>query len=314
MTRLMMLAGGAPTVGPELDPRPVVDDPVVMQMRPDGRRIGLLRVGPTGRDYTTIHEAMDEGYRMQAVKMAAEGVRTITPDYRVDILVDPGTYVDDWVPALGTGLHVMAANGQRSGALLRYPTAFAGLPSDAARGWSPGNLCWWEGIDVQTLKPTDGSLGPKYPAHGELNAGNTTHATCIITRCKLIPMGSEPGIGTNGGSAAMLVLHDVDVRGGTNNHGWDDKTMPLPMINVFSKCTSNIGLGYSALSDTRADQVWIVDCVAPNLGSDGAKVETHVARSTPTNPIGYKGTLDDRADWPIPVGGLSAAARARYGM
>lgn len=315
MTRLMMLSGGARTpVEPEADPRPVVDDPVVMQMRPDGRRIGLLRVGP-GREHTTIHDAITAAYGIQAAKMQAEGVQTITPNYRVDVLVDPGLYADDWVPGQGTGVHVMAADGKRSSATLRYPATFTGLPTDASRGWSPGNLCWWEGIDVQTVPSSDPAvLGPKYPCHGELAMIAGFFATCIISRCKLIPKSNEPGIGTNGGDGAMIVLHDVDVQGGTNQHGWPDDKMVEPMTAVYSKCISNIGLGYGALSDTRPDQVWIVDCTAPNLGSGGAAVRTHVARSTSTNPVGVSGTLDNRADWPVPVGGLSPAARAQYGM
>lgn len=300
MIRTLLATPTAPTPAASTDPRPVIADPVVMQMRPNSRCIATLHVGP-GREYPTLLSTTAAVAEIQEQRRRAEGTPYLTPDYRVDILVDPGVYEDDWIETQRF-LAVYAADGQRGSVILRGPDA----------RWDPEGVSYMEGVTIETTTPTDGTYGSKYPVH--LGA-KQTH---IFTRGSLIAnntaaLGSGSSIGTDGQDGGFVVLHDMTLVGSTNQHGWELAKMTVPMTLVYSKVDCNGAIGYGALSDERADEVWFVDCSAQHIGTSGAQVISHIARTTYV-ATGFEGVTDTRDDWPIPIGGLSARDRAHYGM
>lgn len=309
MIRTLLVAATMAPVDPQpsTDPRPAVDDPTVAQMRPTGRRVALLTVAQDGTgDYTTIGGATAAAKQTQRATAQAEGLNpeALTPNYRADILIKPGHYVENvWV----NPQQAFYATDPKRGATI--------LESTNPGPWQggtigPGGCTYWEGVDLIAHDSDDDD--PKYPIHLS-NHGTNIFARCSLDNRNLGGLGYPTTIGTDGAPYGTVVLYDVDlVSGGTNQHGWAHQ--PEPQTIIYAKVRSPQGrLDYRDMGGGDPTEVWVVDCDGQGVLTIGSNTRLHVARST-YGALDYGGTLDDRDDWPIPVGGLSARDRAHYGM
>ncbi|MBS0231733.1 MAG: hypothetical protein JSS52_11330 [Proteobacteria bacterium] len=313
----MLLLAAAGTASAVEDPRPTVDDMLVMSMRPEGRRVAVIRIAGDGTgDYTTFKAAVAAGAAAQSAALTAAGLTAgqVTPNFRVDYLVGPGVYTSapgDWSGVIHPFAAFYATDTTPGATVLRW-------------GVEPDGGLYWEGIDIVNVDNA-GAFDPKYPIH--LHAD----ATSIITRCTLTNEAASSGgyptpLGVDGDRRATLVVHDVTMTTGvyTNIHG-PTGTLTPGMVTVFSDCTFTGGdLHWWALDDTDPSEMWAVGSTAHGVKMLGAATVLH---SDPGNTLAVApvhvatgggalttGTTDTRTDWPVPVGALSAGDRARYGM
>lgn len=297
-----------------LDLRPTISDPVVMAMRPQGRLLAQLTVSKTNpdADFSTIHEANAAAVAIRDAKMDRDHAPRRTWNHRVDIIIDPGVYEDDYIRDFDS-IAFYAADGGHSSVQIKAPT---GRDAVAASAFEPHGFTYCEGISIETRTMDDGKAGYKYPLHlGQIKVFVWTRGSLLAHDSNAL--GSGAAIGTDGGSNATIVLHDVRLDGGTNQHGWDSTTMPDPLDIVYSYVTQtgppDAGIGYGALTDLRADRFWAANSRAVRgIGAAGAMVVKHVYNCDPGT-----GTItanDNRSDWPIPYGGYSNYYRATYGL
>lgn len=304
---------------PIVDMRPPAADPIVALMRPQDRCIGQITVSKDGTgDYTTVHEA---NAAATALKEAARSAETApvqsfsTPNYRVDIIIAPGVYEEDYITDFNC-VAFYAADGGHSTVEIRGPLhRLPGNPSV----FEPSGFVYCEGIHIKT-NATQGDDGYKYPLH----LGNVK--TFVFTRGTLTTSAGS-AIGSDLGSHVLAILHDVILNGSTNQHGWDLTGQPFPMVAVYSKVTQttaggNLGLGGV---DGRVDELWVVDssCMS-NINLTGAQGLLHVNNSVARDGVvGIQsssggaiigGATDSRRDWPIPYGGVSDYWRDYLGL
>jgi hypothetical protein len=290
------------------DQRPEIADPIIQAIRPAGRLIGTLRVGPS-RAYSTISAAVTAAAALQTATRTAEGAPFITPNYRVDILVDAGTYTEIIGPGPFLAFYAADPDGPRP--LLTYT-----LPASGSLGTGvliDPDQVYWEGIDIELNRPVGSTAWPKYPIH---HAGIRTS---IIARCALRHQtvgggGSHTPIGMDGYAGGTTLLYDVDLTTGpTNMHG-DATGGPAaePQTMIYVNCTSPSSINYTGMVTGAPDHVWVVNCTAATIVA--AYSTLHVSGSTGTVSLSGGATQDTDAAWPVPTGGLSAADRAYYGM
>ena len=306
------------------DPRPVVDDPLVMAMRPSGRRVGLVRTAlDGGGDFTSLADAIAYGQSLQAAALAESGLATLTPNFRVDHLVDPGVHTPD-----GSGW---------DGSIPAFMGFYATDPTPGSTRveWGlEGGGFYWEGIDVTAIDPTADptAFDPKYPFHLHAGRSTTIITRCTLTNARLHGGGGDTPIGMDGLNGATLVMHDVALATGayTNLHGELGTPAPSwePMDVVFSRCRFATGsLYHSTLYDPDQTEMWVVGCTADTAGLKGDRSVLHLdpatvlarttgsyAGHTKLDGSAATGLTDSRTDWPVPTGGLSARDRAYYGM
>lgn len=321
-TRANLLPPPATTAGgdatPTTPPRPrlsppAINDPIVNQMRPDPAYAvaqAIIAADGTG-DFETFSEAFAAAETLRSTALAVAGLTTSTPRHRVDYYVKPGIYREQPTKEAPPNAAFYALDPTPGSTILDWGIS-TGLPGNAT--------LYWEGIDINNPTPT---YDPKYPIH-HANIG-----TSIFTRCGLWNNGTsagggKTGIGMDGYNDGTLVLHDVTIRdGGTNLHGWPEGK-PRPETVVLSKvrvieASYDHTIGYDALNDVVADDIWLVDSHAPHLDVRGAATRVHVSGCTGTvRHRAQDGTnldvTDTRSDWPIPTGGLSARDKQRWGM
>ena len=312
MSLLTILAaattGGVVTPPPPTDPRPATDDPILAALRPNGRSIGTITVGPTG-DYATIGAGRDAALTLQAASLASEGRTVPTPNDRVDILVEPGIYDEVlWIPG-GKWFAFYAAD----------PTQTTRLEHHNAAGVSTGDLgtlatngaIYWEGIDVSLEKVAgQESNWPKYPIH---HVGDRTSifAACTLNAYSASAVALTP-IGMDGVNGGTTLLYDVALgTGATNMHGSLDNSAATAETMIYVNCTSPSTINFQGMVASDGD-LWVVDCTAATISANNATL--HVSGSTGTVTLAGSATQDTNAAWPVPTGGLSAADRAYYGM
>lgn len=302
-------AGGPATPPAATDPRPAAPDATVAAMRPSGRCIATLRVGPT-RTHATIGAALTAAQAAQAAQLATEGQVTATPNHRVDILVDPGTYSEVIVTPAWVALYAVDPT---PGATILTHTNPAGLSTSDLGTLATAGALYWEGIDIHLNKPAGEEANwPKYPVH------HVSSRTAIFARTKFRTRTTTGAIGAGlttfgtdgaGGSTTILYRCDFD-GGGTNNHGAATNTTPQTW--AYIDCTATHGVNYNAMSSI-ADEVWITGGSVGSVTVAGAGTVTHRDPASGAT-LTTTGTQDARTDWPIPTGGLSATDRAHYGM
>lgn len=302
------------------DMRPAITDPVVMAMRPQGRMLAQLYVSNTNpdADFATIHEAVAAAQVIRNNKVDSDGAPWRTWNHRVDVVIDPGVYEDDYITDFDC-IAYYASDGGHSSVKIKAPTdrRTAGMSV-----FEPHGFTYAEGISIETRPMDDGQPGYKYPLHlGMLKV-------FVFTRGELIANdpnagGSWTAIGTDGGNNAVDVLHDVILTGSTNQHGWEDEGMTYPMHTVYSKVSqTGGGLGYGAGSDIRQDHLWVTNSTTTgNIQLSGEAGLLHVAGTTAVQVLHLRdngssvgGATDNRSDWPIPYGGYSDYYRNTYGL
>lgn len=305
---MAVLAKAAP-----VDLRPTISDPVVMAMRPQGRRLAQITVSKTNpdADYSTIHEANAAAMAIRNAQVGRDRAPRRTWNHQVDIIIDPGVYEDDYIRDFDS-IAFYAADGGYSSVKIKAPT---GRDAVAATAFEPHGFVYAEGISIETRTMDDGQAGYKYPLHlGQIKVFVWTRGSLLAHDPNAL--GSGAAIGTDGGSNATIVLHDVHLDGGANQHGWDATAMPDPLDIVYSHVTQtgpfDAGLGYAALTDLRADRFWAANSKAVRgIGAAGAMVVKHVYNCDPGT--GTINATDNRSDWPIPYGGYSDYYRNTYG-
>lgn len=297
------------------DVRPALDDPVAQSMRPDAPPIETVRVGPT-RDFTTVFDALRYARNVQASALAAAGkaipadrsspAMGLLRDYRVDIIIDPGTYPE---PVSGGGVPISAhfalyaADGQARSVTIRAGAAY----SD---GWT-----YHEGI----VYDPRGRTGAKYGAH--LGGYGTTIFSRGGMYHSAATAGSSWAMGMDGYGNGWTYCYDWDFNhasagGRTNNHAASSITT-IPEQMIYINCRSNGGLEFNPMGSS-GHTMWAVDCEADWVGIEPAGTNTLITDGNVqalTNPQRYRHTPDQtRRDWPVPVGGLSPYWRARLGL
>lgn len=317
---ILLMAAGGGTVSPPADPRPVIADPLVMQMRPTGRSLRTIRIARDGSgEFTTFKAAIAAGTATQNAAVAAAGLVKPTPNFWITYLVGPGVYQ----PGSEFG----------SGEIHPFAAFYALDPTKGATrvewGMEPTGGFYWEGIDV-TCVDNAGAFDPKYAFH--LHA----LATIVLTRCAFTNAAPSAGgypmpIGMDGDTGCTLVCHDVDFTTGPrlSNHGLIGGTGSLAgMTIVYSQCRYPTGsLYFSTLNDSDLTEMWVVGGSADACSLVGDKATLHLDPATVLNRTtgsyaGHvkadgspaTGVTDARTDWPVPVGGLSQADRDHYGM
>lgn len=289
---------------------PPTSDPIVAQIRPNGRSIAELTVAPSGADYTTIKAAATAAGVLQAARMAAEGTARITPNYRVDIIVEPGTYIGEVTSPQFVAYY---GNGARGSVILNQDVN-AALPLVGVLA-TAGNI-YWENIDIVELLETPyvqvgGVDYPKYPVHG-INRGTSVFVGCTLEhkRAAGTPYGSD---GVNGGTT---LFYDVDMLpGNTNLHG--EAATRVPQTAMYVDCTSAGTVNWNALNNIAVDHLWVVGGNVYGVSLAGTASRLHLDPATVVGAGGITkptGSQDADTNWPIPIGGLSATDRAYYGM
>lgn len=309
------------TTTPRTFTLPTIDDPTVMTMRPTSH-VGQVLLGEGGE--ATIFDAFKKALAIQELHQAVKGLTTPTPATRVVIGVAPGVYTTpDWTRALDP-----STPGVERGWVPPFVDVIALEPTRDATtlewGFGPsGGAHYWEGVNIRV--PKTGQWEPKYPIHLS-NQGTNIFTRVSLTTDNVTSGGGGTSIGTDGDNGGCVVLHDVRMSGGTNQHGWPSITEASTC--VYSRVTTplNHGLGFADNNGVET-QGWFIDCTTGSLELAGSAAHMHVNNcpaATVSQPVirgdGYtwdgtiSSTLDDRRDWPIPTGGLSARDRAHYGL
>lgn len=294
---LLMLAnkdGGVPILA---DQRPAPLDQTVASMRPTGRRIATLHVAADGsREFTNLRVAAAAASTIQSQRMTAEGVTTKTPDYRVDIIVHPGSYVASPVLPSWVGLY-----GHGSGVV----TVRQDLPNAELGTVTPSGDTYVEGITFIKDEEITGPL-PKYPIHN-VNKGTSIFADVLFDN----RASNGTSYGSDGANNGYPVLYNCGLVGSVNAHGWD-YTLSGQQI-AYIHCTANGSIGWAALNNTAPDECWVVGGSVGSISVTGAATKLHRDPATIVSGA-VTGTTDSNTAWPIPRSGLSAYDRAYYGM
>ena len=289
-------------------------DTITPQVRPpESSHAATIVLAKDGSgDATTFPAAIDLAVAKQYAWIAAHGRTQATPNDRVLISVKPGTYGEPVSRALPTFISVVASDPTPGATAIEY-----GLEIDGGT--------YWEGVDV--INPTwITTFDPKYAFH--VHAG----ASIIFARCEMANRAKRSGgsgtpIGMDGLAHSTILMHRVTLTTGvnTNLHGWEKFGPGDGMDVIFSECTFDGGsFYYTPMNDQSDDHLWVHKCVGRAIGIDGTNAHAHVSESRLDVPAqnvdrltsfaGCVGTLDDRSDWPVPTGGLSARDKQKWGL
>lgn len=307
MSLVAALAGFSSVPASKIPPPP---DSVIEQIRPNGRSIAEILVAPQGGDFTTMKAAAAAIPAIQLAKRTAEGCPILTPNYRVDVIVKPGIYGEEVASPQFVAWYGDGPRGSIQ--LQQYPTAELPLVGVLT---TAGNI-YWEGIDVVELYQDSyvqvgGKDYPKYPIHG------TAYGTSIFTRCTLDSRkaaGATP-CGSDGIDGGTILFYDCDMTGNTNNHG--EAGTRVPQTTMYVNCRNTGYVNWDALNAVAVDHLWVVGGNVGGVSLAGTASKLHLDPATIVGAGGVtrpSGSQDDDTDWPIPLGGLSAADRAYYGM
>ena len=306
---LAAAAGEPPPLPGSADVRPPLDDPLAAALRPMLPATATVRVGPS-RTYPTLSLGLERAAQLRDSSLNAAGLAgtwaatdpaTLRQrlNHRVDVLVDPGLYDEDHLFELGIpGLvAIYAADGQPGSIQLNQGIA--------SGGWN-----YIEGLAITPPKLG----GSKYAVH-HTNLGTSIFSRCgFDTRDRTGGSGGDTPFGMDGaylnGREAETIFYDCAFQGGTqtNLHGAD---VGDPDIIAYIGCSFPGGnLQYSGGGNLA--EVWGVDCVAGSVNGYGDFTDTYLSGCTLETP---SSTADEeRRDWPVPYGGLSAYWRSTLGF
>lgn len=299
MTNLLVLAAAAaaafgstvPPPGPDPDPDPpvtlAIPDPIdatVAAMRPAGRSLGLFTVSPTDpeADYTTVGAAIEAAKAVQIAAGKQDAVAwpsSLGPDYRVDIVLGPGTYEEHVGGSAWINLY--AAAGTELGDVVIYDdTSSSGVLHCFGATYVEGIalVCGGTGIGY----PAAGS-GPKYPLH--LGADGTL----TFVNVRLVPTqeagSATAAVGMDGDDGTQVTFYKCDIQDSpsstwlANMHSASGNTVPL--ILAFIDCTLANVVQYDDLGTGLADQVYFIGNTGGSLSVDGANVVIHTSGTWP---------------------------------
>lgn len=292
-----------------VDPRPAPADATIASIRPIGRAIGTLTVGPDG-DHATIGAAITAAQALQSSRAIAEGVPFLPndghPDFRVDIVIAAGTY-----PEAVTTSRDIALYGDGEVIVTGVALALGCLISNGGE--------YVEGITFRRDVISGVASGdlPKYPQH---HAVNTTRQS-IFADCTFHTQvegggGGWTGIGMDGNSGGRALwygctLSSANATTGVNLHGHAGTTAPGVYMLIGMQAPT-APLGYNSLHASQADELWVVGGTCTGITTAGAGTVLHYDPTSTTGTVTASGPSDTNTNWPVPTGGINAAERARY--
>lgn len=302
MSRLLPLLAAATTGGATPNapqPQPLTtSDPVLLQMRPHGKRriIATIEVGP-GKPYATITAGINAAKAAQAAKRAQESAAFVTPEYWVAVLVQPGTYYDRLTGAEAVSVHAMGAVEVVESTVSAGAT---GNPID----WGQDTLAgsgFWEGITFrQPASNPAVNLRGKYLLHN-IVGGNYAS---VFAGCTFVEQNPNANAvyGQNEATGCNLTFYNCTW---TNTAGVSNQVMyGIGTVNVINMQgnTGNFGGGGGRVGD----HLWVDELTYfPGGLAIGAASALH-APANAASSFSYTGSLRDyRTDWPIPIGGLT---------
>lgn len=308
---------GTGTTNPTL---PTVDA-ITQSMRPTLPPVATFVVAQDGSGtHTTIGAAYADASasaNARAIKRAVLGITTLDdPRTRIDIIVKPGIYTE--------------STGYIPGATAVYaldPTPGSTVINCGQE--NNGSNIYWEGVDINNV---GSGPEPKYAFH--LHDGDTVGDCIIFARMSMNNQNPSSGggttpVGADGTPGTAIVFHRVTFKSGvyTNLHG--HLGYGGGGTCVFSECSYAAGsLYYWETDDLQVSDVWVNKCSALTAGCKGAKTNWHVSADTVlTNPSAsysghtpynagttVTGVQDQRTDWPVPTGALTATKRTQLGV
>ena len=312
MSLLALLAtqdGAGTGPAPSPDPRPEPLDEVIAQIRPDGRCIWMATVAQDGTgDYTDLHAAEDAAWVAWRAKLADEGLREdqATPNYRCQVIVEPGTYE---VSNLGLPPWSELIGRDRERVILTMP---ASPPNSGGYVLNLGSRFYCEGVTI--IKPEGTG---RYAVHNA-RGGTTIWANVGVfwEASEPWPYVTERPSGLDAGDGITVLWYRCKANGRMDSHGWDTNTVPSTHLFIEQEGGQvgyRSGTGGGGLT---ADETWIVGGDVHQVASVGVNHTLHLdpatnVRATVSAP---GGGVDQRVDWPVPYGGMSARDRAHFGM
>jgi hypothetical protein len=292
---------------------PPAPNATVASLRPAGRTIATYTVSPTdtAADYATIGAAMEAAKAAQksagqqtSIAWNGDG-KDLGPDYRVDIIVGPGTYNE--VVGTGAWINLYGSTGN---------PADVKITSDAA---GEGTLRVWgafymEGVTVESTPPASGT-GQKYPLH--LTAGPDTNSfvNCRFITTNSVAMGSGAAIGMDGDSGSYTLFYGCGITAivgadwAANMHGFAANTTPLDV--VFVDCTSNGKIVYDTLNSGLADKVYWIGGSTSGLTVIGTAAVTTVDPAATTGTVTATNVVSSDV-WPLADGATSSRDDAYF--
>lgn len=303
MSLALLAVSGTPPAPVALLPEP--RDATIASMRATTRKLALLRVG-ADREYATIAGAMLAARAIQNAKAVEEGrsILALTPDYWVDILIDPGTY-PECVP-----FQQFTSTYSASG--IWGDVVVTGVVGGDLGTLATGGTFYAEGLRVE-MPPGVGTADPKYPVHHG-SYGTSVFVGCSFYGDRFNGSGGG-GIGADGGAGGFGVMYEClfdqspSVGGALNLHG---PAIDEPITWVFVNCTSDTLAGYNPYSTDFADEMWLVGGDWPGVIIAGTTTVLHVDPSGEYGNIDTAGPTDTDTDWPVPTGCLSDYWRNYY--
>jgi hypothetical protein len=289
---------------------PATSDPIVLAARPAGRQVGRLTVDPaypvTATNFQTIQAAVDAGKALQDAALqqtsSAPGEFSTKgsgkgPDYRVDVVIAAGTYVekvggDDYVNLIG-------ATGDPADVVIESNVT-AGI-TGVLHQFGPGYI---EGITLRSYGVGAADTGPKYPLH--VTTGGPGAFVAVNCRFTSTNTGGAGSFGMDGGAGLFAYFYGCAFShlssGLMNAHGGSGNTTPV--VVVWEDCTNNGPFTYDE-QGAATDDIWLIDSTPATLTTGGTTTDR--LTGTPPRPTGALGTggqayyYPEDATGPFPV-------------
>lgn len=292
---------------------PAAPNATVASLRPAGRVVATYTVSPTDpeADYTTPGAAVEAAKAAQTAAGKQTSIawngdgKDLGPDYRVDIVIGPGTYHE--VVGTGAWINFYGATGNPADVVITSNAAGEGT----VRTWGPG---YFEGITIESTQPTSGT-GQKYPLHLTSGPRTTAFVNCKMITTNTVATGSGAAIGQDGDSGSHTLFYGCEIQAvpgadwATNLHGKSSNTAPLEV--VFVDCTSNRPVVYDELASGQADKVYWIGGTTNGLTVEGAATVTTIDPGATTGTVTATNVVSGTS-WPSANGGVSTRDRAHF--
>lgn len=292
---------------------PAARNATIASLRPAGRVVATYTASPTdaAADYVTIGAAVEAAKAAQTAAGKQSSIswngdgKDIGPDYRVDIVLGPGTYNEavgmaDWINLYG-------ATGNPDDVIITSNAAGEGT----VRTWG---AAYFEGITIRSTEPASGT-GQKYPLHLTSGPRTTAVVDCKMVTTNTVATGSGAAIGQDGASGSYTLFYGCTITAvstadwATNLHGAAGNTAPLDV--VFVGCTANRPVVYDELASGQADKVYWIGGTANGLTVKGAATVTTIDPGATTGTVTATNVVSG-STWPAADGGVSSRDRAHF--
>lgn len=239
--------------------------PAVRSLRPRTlcRVIKQYEVKQDGtKDYTTIGAAISAAQAFQTSQRSLEGVSILTPNYTVEVIVHPGTYIVTTPLSPSPYVPIISKTGIPGDVIVKSLNL---LSTDLGTVVTAADF-YMEGIDIVRAGTTPTTSG-KYCQHISL----ADYQTGVYVNCRFYTetshsVGGWTCVGMDGNPGATLMFYGCEfwskvtgtyAGGDTNLHGMIGGA-PAGSVTEDTIFVNSIGgnVGYNALSSTATDSVW----------------------------------------------------------